>query len=330
MTKNELHAFVSESKGNENNICQIYTIKNGVTVYNDNWHGFETDSAMNVMSVTKGVMALLIGIALDKGYIKSVQQKVLEFFPDYTVKRGEKTIYNVTLEHLLTMTAPYKYRSEPWTKVCTSDDWTKAALDLLGGKAGITGEFKYSTLGIQILSGIIENAAGQKCIDFANQYLFAPLGIPEHTIHGDSSKEDQFDFLMNKSPRKNEWYSDPKDTVTAGWGLTLSACDMAKIGLMILNGGIYNEKQILSKEWIDKMTSPIIQLGRNFGNMCYGYLWYRPHKDKPVYAAIGDGGNVIYVNAEKNISVGVTGTFKPRIFDRIDFIENKVLPLLFD
>ena len=228
------------------------------------------------------------------------------------------------------MTAPYKYRSEPWTKVCTSDDWTKAALDLLGGKAGITGEFKYSTLGIQILSGIIENAAGQKCIDFANQYFFAPLGIPEHTIHGDSSKEDQFDFLMNKSPRKNEWYSDPKDTVTAGWGLNLSACDMAKIGLMVLNGGIYNEKQILSKEWIDKMTSPIIQLGKNFGNMCYGYLWYRPHKDKPVYAAIGDGGNVIYVNAEKNISVGVTGTFKPRIFDRIDFIENKVLPLLFD
>ncbi len=153
MTRNELHTFVSESKGNENNICQIYAIKNGVTVYNDNWHGFETDSAMNVMSVTKGVMALLIGIALDKGYIKSVQQKVLEFFPDYTVKRGEKTIYNVTLEHLLTMTAPYKYRSEPWTKVCTSDDWTKAALDLLGGKAGITGEFKYSTLGIQILFG---------------------------------------------------------------------------------------------------------------------------------------------------------------------------------
>ena len=330
MTRNELHVFVSESKGNENNICQIYAIKNGITVYNDNWHGFETDSAMNVMSVTKGVMALLIGMALDKGYIKSVQQKVLEFFPDYTVKRGEKAIYDVTLEHLLTMTAPYKYRSEPWTKVCTSDDWTKAALDLLGGRSGITGEFKYSTLGIQILSGIIENSTGIKCIDFANQYLFAPLGIPEHTIHGDSSKEDQFDFLMNKSPRKNEWYSDPKDTVTAGWGLTLSAFDMAKIGLMVLNGGIYNKKQVLSKEWITKMTSPIIQLGRNFGNMCYGYLWYRPHKDKTIYAAIGDGGNVIYVNVEKNISVGVTGTFKPRIFDRIDFIENKVLPLLFD
>lgn len=107
---------------------------------------------MNVMSVTKSVIALLTGIAIDKGYIESVDQKVLDFFPKYTVKRGEKTIYDVTIRHLLTMTAPYKYRSEPWTKVCTSDDWTKAALDLLGGRSGITGEFKYSTLGIQIMS----------------------------------------------------------------------------------------------------------------------------------------------------------------------------------
>lgn len=96
------------------------------------------------------MIALLTGIAMDKGYIQSVEQKVLKFFPEYTVKRGEKTIYDVTIRHLLTMTAPYKYKSEPWTKVCTSDDWTKAALDLLGGRSGITGEFKYSTLGIQI------------------------------------------------------------------------------------------------------------------------------------------------------------------------------------
>ena len=328
MTKTDLHDLVSGSTGNESNICQIYAVKEGVAVYNDNWHGFKTDSAVNVMSVTKGIMALLVGIAADNGYIKSVQQKVLDFFPDYSVKRGEKTIYDVTLERLLTMTAPYKYRSEPWTKVCTSDDWTKAALDLLGGRSGITGEFKYSTLGIQILSGVIENATGNKCIDFANRYLFAPLGIPRHEMHGDSSKEDQFEFLMNKNPRKNEWYADPKNTVTAGWGLTLSACDMAKIGWMLLKDGKYNETQILSKEWIMRMTSPIIQLGKEFGNMNYGYLWYRPDRNKPIFAAIGDGGNVIYANAEKNISVGVTGTFKPRIFDRVAFIEKNVVPLV--
>lgn len=328
MTKLELHQIIADSKENESNICQIYAIKNGVPVYDDCWHEYKKTDAVNVMSVTKSVMALLIGITIDKGYIKSVDQKVIDFFPDYTVKRGEKTIYKVTLRHLLTMTAPYKYRSEPWTKVCTSDDWTKAALDLLGGRNGISGEFKYATLGIQILSGVIQNASEMKCIDFANQYLFAPLGIPEHTIHGASDKDDQFDFLMNKAPKKNEWYSDPKDTVTAGWGLCLSAEDMAKIGVLILNSGEYDNKRIISTNWIEEMTAPRIALGERFGNMHYGYLWYRPHKDKQIVAAIGDGGNVIYVNIEQNISIGVTGTFKPRVFDRIEFIEKNILPLI--
>ena len=324
----ELHRKIAESTENESNICQIYAINDGKPIYHDCWHGYTNEDAVNVMSVTKSVMALLIGIAIEKGYIRDVTQKVLDFFPNYTVKRGEKTIYNVTIRHLLTMTAPYKYRSEPWKKVCTSNDWTKAALDLLGGRAGITGEFKYATLGVQILTGIIEYASGLKCIDFANRFLFAPLGIPEHIEHGDSSKEDQFDYLMNKSPRKNEWYTDPQGAVTAGWGLSLSARDLAKIGDMILHGGIYQNKRVISEEWLVQMTTPHLQLGELFGNMYYGYLWYRPYRDKFIFAAIGDGGNVIYANAEHHISVGVTGTFKPRIFDRVEFIENTILPMV--
>ena len=91
MNKDELHLFVSESKGNESNICQICAMKNGVTVYEDQWHGFRNDDAVNVMSVTKGIMAILTGIAADRGCIENVEQKVLDFFPDYQVKRGEKT-----------------------------------------------------------------------------------------------------------------------------------------------------------------------------------------------------------------------------------------------
>lgn len=327
MTKEQLHRFVAESTGNESNVCQIYAMKAGVPVYEDCWRGFRTEDAMHVASVTKGVMALLAGIAIDKGFIKSEEQKVLDFFPEYEVKRGEKTIYDVTVKHLLTMTAPYKYKSEPWTKICTSADWTKAALDFLGGRGGITGEFKYATLGIQILAGIIENGSGENCLDFANKYLFAPAGIAEHAPHGDSSKEDQFDYLMSKNPRKKEWYNDPRGTVTAGWGLTSSAADLAKLGNLVLNQGRAGEKQVISAEWIKRMTDSHVELGKMFGFMQYGYLWYRPHKDDRVFAAIGDGGNIIYVNKEKQITVGMTGTFKPRIFDRVDFIEKKVLPV---
>ena len=327
MNKEELYRSISESNGNESNICQIYAIKDGNTVYNECWHGFKTEDAMNVNSVTKGIVALLAGIALDKGCIKNVDQKVMDYFPDYTVKRGEKTIYDVTIRHLLTMTAPYKGKSEPWKKVCTSEDWTLAILDYLGGRNGITGDFRYATLGIQILVGIIERAAGEKCIDFANRYLFEPMGLPERILHGDSSKEDQFDFFMNKNPRKYEWYSDPQGTVTAGWGLCMSAKDMAVIGALVLEEGLYNGKRIISEEYLKDMTEPQIKLGERFGFMNYGYLWYKPFDDREVYAAIGDSGNIIYVNKEKKVSVGITGTFKPRIFDRVDFIEQKVLPV---
>lgn len=328
MNTEELHKVISESKGNESNICQICAIRGEKIVYEDSWRGFKPEDPVNVNSVTKGVMAILTGIAIDKGVIKSIDEKVLTFFPEYQVKRGEKTIYDVTIKHLLTMTAPYKGKSEPWKKVCTSEDWTKAALDLLGGRSGITGEFRYATLGIQILSGIIESATGEKCIDFANKNLFIPLEIPEHTIHGASSKEDQFDFFMNKGPRKNEWYSDPQDTVTAGWGLCASGRDLAKIGYMILNEGKYAGRRIVSAEWIKQMITPYLKLGERFGFMEYGYLWYKPYEDKEVYAAIGDSGNIIYVNKEMGISVGITGTFKPRIFDRVEFIEKTVLPLI--
>ena len=328
MNKEQFHRWISDSTGNESNICQIYVIKDGETIYDDCWRGFKAEDAMNVNSVTKGVMALLAGIALDKGYIKSVDQKVMDFFPDYTVKRGEKTIYDVTVRHLLTMTAPYKYRSEPWTKVCTSENWTLAVLDFLGGRNGITGEFKYATLGIQILAGVIENASGEKCIDLANEDLFKPLGLPERINHGDSSKEDQFDFFMNKNPRKYEWYSDPCETVTAGWGLCMSAKDMAVIGKLVLDGGLYKGKRIISEEYIKDMLAPYLKLGERFGFMNYGYLWYKPYDEREVYAAIGDSGNIIYVNKEINVSVGMTGTFKPRIFDRVEFIEKKLLPVI--
>lgn len=216
-----------------------------------------------------------------------------------------------------------------------------AALDLLGGRAGITGELKYASLGIQILSGIIEKASGMSCLEFANKYLFGPLGIAEVVSHGDSSKEDQFEYLMSKRPHKKEWYSDPAGTVTAGWGLCLSAHDLAKLGQVVLEGLTDKEsldeknavmtgrkacdQRVISSEWIHKMTTPKLALGERFGYMQYGYLWYKPYKDKEVYAAIGDGGNVIYVNADEQICVGVTGTFKPRIFDRVEFIETKVI-----
>ena len=77
MNKEQLYRFISGSTGNESNICQIHAIKDGRTFYDDCWHGFTAGDAVNVNSVTKGIMGLLAGIALDKGCIRSIDQKVI-------------------------------------------------------------------------------------------------------------------------------------------------------------------------------------------------------------------------------------------------------------
>lgn len=177
MNRKELHDFIKEKQPN---ICQISCYKDGKEVYSDEWNNYKKGDACHVMSATKSIVALLVGIALDKGFIKSIDQPVLDFFPEYKIKRGEKTIQKVTIKHLLTMTAPYKYKYEPWTKICSSDDWTVSALDFLGGRKGLTGQFKYSTLGIHILTGIISKTSGLKVVDFANKFLFEPIRVEKH------------------------------------------------------------------------------------------------------------------------------------------------------
>lgn len=135
MNNNLIFNFENLIKNEYSNIAGISIIKNESLIYEKYFNGYTQNDVLHISSVTKSIISVLIGIAVDKGYIKNIEQKVLEFFPDYTVKRGEKTIQNVTIKNLLTMTAPYKYASEPYTEVYKSDDWVKATLDLLGGKA---------------------------------------------------------------------------------------------------------------------------------------------------------------------------------------------------
>ena len=234
--------------------------------------------------------------------IENVNQKVLDFFPDYVIKRGEKTIQEVSLYNLLTMTAPFKYKSEPWTKVCTSEDWTKSVLDLLGGRNGITGEFKYSTLGIHILSTIITKVSNMTTLEFANKYLFKPLGIKERNNYIVKNKEEHISFVTSKLPKENGWF-----------------CD---------NKGMYNDKQIVSSKWIEQITTPYIKCDEKFAFMQYGYLWWIIDEEKKIYSAIGDSGNVIYVNTNKNIVISVTATFKPLVFDRVQFIQKYIEPFI--
>ena len=320
-----MNALKNYSSKNDVNICQIVAYKDNKLCLEEYHNNFTKEDTLTVMSVTKSITSLLIGIAIDKGFIKSVDDYVMDYFKDYTPKRGEKMIYDIQIKHLLTMTAPSKGKSEPWKKICTSNDWTYTTLDILGGRNGVIGEFKYRTLIVQILFGIIKNSAKMSVLDFANEYLFTPLDIEKRTSANCFNAKDQLEYTMSKKNHGKVWFLDPTNMPTAGWGLSLSAYEMAQIGLMVLNKGIYNNKRIVSENWIDLMGKSYISLDFKFGNQNYGYMWWLPHRTSNVIAAIGDGGNVIYVNYDKNIVVAVTGYFKPMVFDRIKYIEENIV-----
>lgn len=278
------------------NIAGMVVLKDGKTLYENYFNECTADSRIHVYSVTKSIISILIGIAIDKGYIKSIDQKVLDFFPDYIVKRREKTIQNVTLKNLLTMTAPYKYKlAPPYIKYFTSDDWVKFALDLLGG-SGHIGEFRYTPLiGPDILSGILVKTTGQSVFDFAAENLFSPLGITVESNVIFHSKEEQLAF--NKAKNISGWVADSTGINAGGWGLTLSPIDMAKIGQLYLDGGMCSGKQIVSARWIDESTREHSRWEKL--NLPYGYLWWIGNDKEHGYAAMGDGGNIIYVNTKK-------------------------------
>ena len=325
MNKEELHSFIEKKQPN---ICQIAAVRDNETVYSDSWNGYTKNDCTHIMSATKSILSLLIGIAIDNGKIGSADDKVLDYFPGYPVKRGEKTIREITVKHLLTMRAPYKCKGDPWSKVCSRDNWTYASLDFLGGRKGLTDEFQYQTVCLHILSGILYKATGMKTVDFANTYLFEPLGIPKHINYYAETAEEHKQFTIGKSPKENIWFCDPDGLGTPGYGLCMSAEDMAKIGVLCLNRGRYDNKQILSPQWIEEMTRPRIVEGDHFRGMDYGYLWWILDREKKIYAAIGNSGNVIYIHPEKNLVIAVSSYFKPTVFDRVDFIREYIEPFV--
>lgn len=269
MELQELHSYIQK---HQPNICQISVLRDGNELYSAEWSSYQRTDCIHIASATKSVMALLIGIAVDHQMIGSVNDRVLSYFPEYSIKRGEKTIFDITIRQLLTMRAPYKGHGDPWTKVCASENWTEVSLDFLGGKNGITDEFDYRTVCLHILSGILFKATGMKTVNFANEYLFRPLGIAEHeNVYAGTAQAHKL-FITDKAPRKPVWLADPQGLTTPGYGLCLSAADMAKLGQLCLQNGTWNGQQIISSEWLREMLSPRMIESGAFSGMFYGYL----------------------------------------------------------
>ena len=322
MKHNTIQTFEEAIGSQYNNITGIVVETDGETRYERYFHGYTAENAAHIFSVTKSVFSALIGIALEKGYISSIDQKVLDFFPDYMIQTGETTIQNVTIKHLLTMTAPYKYETEPYQLFFASAHPIQDALDLLGGEKQI-GTFHYSAVGgTHILSGILSRATGQRALDFATEHLFAPLGIQVGQSIVIRSETEHAAIMSDRSTRG--WVMDPQGNNMASWGLFLTPREMAKIGRLYLDGGVRNGRQIVPAAWVAESTrehsrSPV------WGKLAYGFLWWVI--DSGSFAALGDGGNVIYVNTKKRMVVSIASIMAPEVKDRIKWIKTEIEPL---
>lgn len=305
-------------KGEYANISGLLISKDGEIRYEFFAHPSEKDRKLHVASVTKSIFSLLVGIALDRKHIASVHEKVIDFFPELKINSRNKTLAQLEIKHLLTMTAPYKFRSEPYSKVFSTQNWGLTALHLLGGKRPI-GEFQYTTVGIQVLASLLERAIGINIHAFATKYLFEPLNITTPETLTIDSRETYFHFIKNQYA--NCWAADPQGTNTSGWGLMLSVYDMLKIGQLCLQQGCWEGTTIVSPQWIEVSTSP----HSSWDNKNYGYLWWILDKGK--FAAIGDGGNIIYIHCKKRLVIAIASHFVPKPKDRIDFIERHLIPL---
>lgn len=320
MDLKNLERIIKEEYGNTGGII---VQKKGEKVYEYYLNECTATSLVHVFSVTKSIISILFGIAIDKGYIsESLNQKILDFFPDYKVPKGEKTIENITIRDMMTMTAPYKNKVFKYQRFFRSDDWVKASLDFLGGKGKI-GEFEYAPLiGPDIFSAILVKVTGKSVLDFARENLFKPLEIDVPCDVVFHNKKEQMDFYKSRTVRG--WVAGPTGVQTGGWGLMLTPSDMVKIGQLCLNGGMWNGQRIVSSKWLKESTGIAHS---HWNDLKYGYLWWIIDEKDSSFAAMGDGGNIIYVNPEKELVIAMACYFIPKAKDRLNLIKEYIEPM---
>lgn len=324
MNKEKFKIIQQRIEKDYENITGIIVQKNNQLIYEQYFNNCNAASKIHVYSISKSILSLLIGIAQEQGAIGELDRPILDYFPEFQPK--DANLKQITLENLLTMTTPYKYKNGPlaYIKYFTSKDWTKFTLKQLGGKQPI-GQFNYTPLiGPDLLSAILARSTKQSVLEFAQKEFFNPLGIDVAKSIQLKSARDQTKF--NQSTTANGWVEDTTGLNAGGWGLTLSTRDMTKIGQLILNQGNWENQQLITKDWLEKMQQKHSHWEQE--QLDYGYLWWIIDPTKPIIAAMGDGGNVIYIDHEQQLVIAITALFKENVYDRIDFIQQTVLPLI--
>ena len=256
-------------------INSLIIIKNGYLVKEEYYNNGNKNVLDLTFSVTKSITSALIGIAIDKGYIKSIDQKIIEFFPEYNTPDLDQRIQTITIKHILTMQAGFDNENNIAKKMGSANNMIEAIINSdLQFDPGT--DFLYSTHGSHILSGLITKVSKMSTEDFALKYLFNPIGI-----------------------KSVVWPKDQNDINIGGAGILLTPRDMARFGYLYLQNGYLNQQQLIPDKWIAKSTlnyRDYTNSWEEITNLGYSYQWWTGHMDEySIFFASGYGGQWILV-----------------------------------
>jgi CubicO group peptidase (beta-lactamase class C family) len=249
---------------------------------------------INIRSMTKSIVSLLIGIALKEKYIKSLETPINYYLPDAPS--------HIAIRELLTMSSGFDIDDKDlYGLIISSKDWVNDILNLpLSGK----GDFRYKGVDYHLLSAIISKSTGLTMSSFARIKFFSPLGINDV-----------------------EWESDPQGNTVGSTGLKISFESLIKIAQILINNGVKNNVEIISNDWINMSTTNGIPTNFSYGDYGFGW-WLKTYKGNEFYRALGSGGQQILIYPKERISIIVTADTKTFNQLESETLSKKILDII--
>ncbi len=287
-----LYAFFNQLINQEHQLHSVLLIKDKQLIVEEYFNGYDLTKIHDLRSVNKSIRSILLGIAIDEGLIADINDPISKYLKSHEPGKNLDNRKNqITIGHLITMSAGWDCND--WDKkskgqedrVYKKEDWIQYTLDLpLINDPGAVST--YCSMGVIILAEIISQASGLSIDEFADQYLLEPLGI-----------------------EKLKWgHTAEKDIIPSGKRLHLTPRDLAKIGLLVLNEGSWNGRQIVSAKWIREATTTKTSIT----GVAYGYLWWNipfmvNGETFVSKIATGNGGQYLMIVPELDMVAVFTG-----------------------
>lgn len=299
--------------GEYEGVSSVLLARRGKLVLEAYFGQWERDDLHSTRSAAKAITSALLGIAIDKGYIESVDNPLLPYFPEYEgeLENWDERKREITLAHLLSMSSGVKGNEDA---MYPTDDWIKFYLEQpLAAAPGR--QFSYATSGVVALGSVITRASDLRVPAFTDKYLFGPLGIEEYRWSITNSRGNQ-------------------GLAMTGGGLNLRPRDMLKFGQLYLNDGVWQGERLISSAWIEASTQK--HATSDLYGEDFGYLWRMIDREVAgrtvrSFEAWGNGGQFIMVFPAFELVAAFTGENYgkfPEMERPFEMMERFVLPAM--